>query len=148
MSKTTSVEGGEFPCGQCDRAFTSRAALTMHINRVHRKNVRVPGQKEDAVAREERLANKRAYNRRYRLRKGMKVRTASQKEPKQKGGWSPERRARWAAKGKLNRNHETLTLHEELNKEALPDPRVFINCCPNCGYNLKPHYLAAGFKMP
>ena len=53
MSKTTSVEGGEFPCGQCDRAFVSKPALTMHINRVHSRVVRVPGQKQSE---EERLA--------------------------------------------------------------------------------------------
>lgn len=143
MSRSTSVVGGAFPCSKCDRAFVSKPALTMHINRVHKGIVRVPGQKQSE---EERLAKKRAYNRKWRLRKGMKVRPASQKGPR----WTPERRAKfdrtWAAKGKLNRNHEVLTLQEELNKEAIPDPRAFINCCPNCGYNLKAHYLAAGFK--
>ncbi len=149
MSRSTSVVGGAFPCSKCDRAFVSKPALTMHINRVHKKSVRVPGQRQSE---EERLAKKRAYNRKYRLRRGMKVRTASQKEPKQNGVWTPERRAKfertWRSKNKLRRNHELLSLEDEVGRETIPDPRQFINCCPNCGYNLKAHYLAAGFKAP
>lgn len=35
----------------------------------------------------------------------------------------------------------------EIPLEQLKDPRAYINCCPNCGYNLKAHYVAAGFKQ-
>lgn len=161
MSKTTSVTGGAFPCPVkgCGRAFISKPALTMHNNRVHSKLVRVPGQKTK-MSEEERLAKKRAYNRKWRIRKGMKVRPLAQKEPKQNGAvWTPERRAKfdstWRSKNKaklkakLDKSNSRLEARlEQINKETLPDPRQFINCCPNCGYNLKAHYLAAGFKAP
>jgi hypothetical protein len=35
------------------------------------------------------------------------------------------------------------SIMEEVNREAIPDPRKFINCCPNCGTNLQAYYLAA-----
>lgn len=31
-------------------------------------------------------------------------------------------------------------------EDYLPDPRGFFNACPMCFYDLRPHFLAAGFK--
>jgi len=34
--------------------------------------------------------------------------------------------------------------YDRKKEEALEDPRGYINCCPNCGTELAPYYLAAG----
>jgi hypothetical protein len=38
-------------------------------------------------------------------------------------------------------------LNDQAQQERLPDPRGFINGCPNCFLDLRPYYLAAGFKQ-
>lgn len=189
MSKSTSVVGGAFPCPVkgCGRAFEKKSGLIMHNNRVHHGVVLVPGQKQKGPgwgptrtkqSEEERLAKKRAYNRKYRRRKGMAVRPLAQKEPKMNGAvWTPERRAKhastWRSKmlarqkakrpdpgaGRHHFSDEQLEVLEGIGfvaimeaigsaPEHMQDPRQFINNCPGCGYRLQPHYLAAGFKQP
>lgn len=141
MSKTTAVKGGAFPCARCTKAFDSINAVRMHVARVHTKTLRVPGQKHK-MTREEKLAKKRAYNRKWRLRKGMKVRPNALKDsPKVSGApWTPERRAKfnktWAEKKSSN--------HQDAAPMTLEDPRDYINHCPKCGEELAAYFLASG----
>jgi hypothetical protein len=93
---------------------------------------------------EERLAKKRAYNRKYRLRKGMAVRPALFKENREKrkvGGykgmsmpkWSLARRRKFNAKQKASLNH---TLEPAKPKPA-PVVQSSVTFCPRCGCNIE-----------
>jgi hypothetical protein len=151
-------------CPDCLRWFKSKPALNTHRVRSHGKGWSTTknfhGGKKSRSAD---LARKRAYNAKVRAENIAKGLTSSGKPRKRRransaslanlhrGGfpWSAERRAKfertWRAKNQARNNHK-VGIIDDLKHEAIPDPRAFINCCPNCGYNLKAHYLAAGFK--
>jgi hypothetical protein len=141
-----------FPCPKCDREFTKPMALQMHNLRVHtdklgdgfkwKSGIRYKGNKAMPVqTEEERLAKKRAYNRKYRLRKGMTAKPERFAENKRKVGgytgmpmpkWSAARRRKFNAKRKAMLNHKL-----ETPKPAPAPVAQSVTFCPRCGCNIE-----------
>lgn len=151
-----------FPCPKCGKEFKSPPALRMHNIRAHGKGWSTTGNLFKRQSEEERLAKKRAYNRKYRKSKGMGVRPASFKENQQKrkvGGykgmsmpkWSLARRRKFNAKraarameipnGKAHLSpakQRALTLATEARWKPKPVAVVqSVTFCPRCGCNIE-----------
>ncbi len=114
-----------FQCPECERIFTSAPALRMHHVRKHSgrgwstaENFRG---KRTGMSREERLAKRRIYNRKWRLRKGMGVRPQSLTENKGGNKGMRQKAANHVAPG--NQDDRT------------NNPGVMF--CPRCGCNIK-----------
>ena len=145
-----------FPCPKCGKEFKSGPAIRMHTIRMHGrgwsttqnfKGKRRPawnaGQRQTE---EERLAKKRAYNRKYRLRKGMAVRPQSFIEnrgnvKRKVGGykgmsmpkWSLARRRKFNAKQKAALNHSL----EPAKPKPAPVVQSSVTFSPRCGCNIE-----------
>lgn len=168
----TETKIGKYPCDECDRVFGSTQAVRIHKARAHGPGWDTSGNfhrggvkgtiKRKHLTREETLAQKRSYNARTRaanIAKGLtgagKVRKRALRSSKPIFGtpWTAERRAKFNSTWMSKRNRRAKfhakiqeklqAKKEERNSEHLEDPRAYINNCPQCGYNLVPHYLAA-----
>lgn len=103
-AQLTAPESGLLQCRKgCDRTFPSAPSRNMHEVRAHGKNWDTSknfASKNQRMSREQILANKRDYNRRYRARLKRGGVPVGTKLPK----WTPERRAKFEAKIAAKRN--------------------------------------------
>lgn len=133
-------------CPKCHKAFKNDIALRMHDIRKH-QNRGWSTTQNFGTSRELKLAKKRAYNRKWRLARGMKVRPASlkggnkgMKLPK----WSPSRLAKFRRTMRQKsetRNQDTVRTVE---KPTVANPGV-VTFCPRCGCNIKVVAAAIAF---
>ena len=148
-------------CPKCQRVFTSEPALRMHHVRKHSGRGWSTAQnfqgKRTSMSREERLAKRRIYNRKWRLRKGMGVRPQSLTE--NKGGnkgmklpkWSQQRLEKFRAtmkrratmKEKVKAFTDTRNNQEPGNNPGVNNPGVTF--CPRCGCNIRNVAAAIAF---
>ena len=135
-------------CPKCDKLFKNEIALRMHDIRKHQNRGWSTTQNfGNSQSKEERLAKKRAYNRKWRLKHGMKVRPASlkggnkgMKLPK----WSPSRLAKFRRTMRQKsetRNQDTIRTVE---KPTVANPGV-VTFCPRCGCNIQVVAAAIAF---
>ena len=111
-------------CPKCSKIFKNAVALRMHDIRKHQNRGWDTSHNFGKQSREQMLAKKRKYNRKWRLSRGMKVRPASLKGPK----WSPQRRKKFQS-----RNHEA---QPQVVKPVLRN-NPGVTFCPQCGCNIK-----------
>jgi len=139
------------PCPKCGKEFTKPMALQMHHLRVHtdklgdgfkwKKGIRFKGNRPvPEKTREEKLAEKRAYNRLYRERKGKTPHPELFKENKNKSGkgmpWSLARRRKFNAtwRKKAMGKEEPAIQPVKAVKSA---PAASVTFCPRCGCNVE-----------
>jgi ssDNA-binding Zn-finger/Zn-ribbon topoisomerase 1 len=136
---------GGVQCPKCDKMFKNDIALRMHDIRKHQNRGWSTTQNfGNSQSKEEKLAKKRAYNRKWRLARGMKVRPASlkggnkgMKLPK----WSPSRLAKF--RRTMRQKSETRD-QVVVEKPTVANPGV-VTFCPRCGCNIKVVAAAIAF---
>lgn len=143
-NEDVAMEPDNIPCPKCDKSFKNAIALRMHDIRKHQNRDWSTTQNFGMQSREQRLAKKRDYNRKWRLRRGMKVRPQSIK-----GGtkgmilpkWSPERLAKFRRTWRKRRQAEAAL---PATPKPTPAPGS-VTFCPRCGCNIKVVAAAIAF---
>jgi uncharacterized C2H2 Zn-finger protein len=107
-------------CPRCPRIFGNKAALLMHIGRTHTRSI-IPGvRKHGRLSREEKLAKRRDYARKWREKKG----------------YTPKPNARKSNSAPSQRQPNPY--RRRFTPIVFPDPtqqqtQATFNFCPNCG---------------
>jgi hypothetical protein len=115
-----------FFCPKCDKSFKNAVALRMHDIRKHQNRGWSTTQNfGKRQSREQVLAKKREYNRKWRLKHGMKVRPASLMQPQRKRLQTLKRKA--------------------LAPIPAPPTPGLVTYCPRCGCNIKVVSAAIAF---
>ena len=129
-------------CPKCEKRFKNAIALRMHDIRKHQdrgwSTTQNFGKRQ---SREQVLAKKREYNRKWRLHHGMKVRPKALKGTP----WSPERRRKYLKTMKQNSMRKVgATMFEAGGKPPTTTPGL-VTFCPRCGTNIKMIAAAMAF---
>jgi len=132
----------EMPCPKCGKVFGSKNALQMHDMRVHSKKLgdgfrwKGKGVAVPVLTREQRLVKRRAYNRKWRMERGIKPRPSSYRggnKGMKLSKWTPERRRKFIATMKAKNQSKPI----ELKPKAVTPVLQSVNFCPRCGCNVE-----------